>query len=40
MTEHTHISLRLSRIMMNQKVQGKALLLQDKQIVFVSFLSV
>ena len=40
MNEHTQISLRLSRIMMNQEVQGKTSFLQDKQTVFVSFLSV
>ena len=40
MNEHIQISLRLSRIMMNQEVQGKTSLLQDKQTVFVSFLSV
>ena len=43
MNEHTQISLRLSRIMMNQVVQGKASLLQDKLIVISNcgnFLSV
>ena len=39
MNEHTQISLRLSRIMMNQEVQGKASLLQDKLIVILASLS-
>ena len=39
MNEHTQISLRLSRIMMSQEVQGKASLLQDKLIVILASLS-